>query len=63
MDKQVTAIVDEQTERILKNLSNELENMLDPLNDIASIKRSLSGMEEAIKHIQNDLTEIKNKLK
>ena len=37
--------------------------MLDPLNDIASIKRSLSGMEEAIKHIQNDLTEIKNKLK
>ena len=63
MDKQITALMDEQTKNTLDKLAASLEETLEPLNGIAELKSLVNNLGEKIDLLQKSLNEIKAKLK
>lgn len=63
MDKPVTIIMDEQTERSLDAVTARLENMLEPLQELSDIQSRLTEIEDLLRNLQADITELKSKIK
>ena len=61
MEKPVTTIMDEQTERSLNEVTKHLERILDPLNELGSIQSRLTEIEALLRTIQQDIAELKSK--
>ena len=62
-DKTVTAIMDEQTERSLNEVTSRLETILEPLQELNDIQCRLTEIEDLLRTLQGDITAIKNKIK
>ena len=62
-DKTVTAIMDEQTERSLNEVTSRLETILEPLQELNDIQSRLTEIEDLLRTLQGDITAIKNKIK
>ena len=62
-DKTVTAIIDEQTERSLNEVTSRLGEMLEPLQNLSDIQSRLTGIEALLRTLQGDITAIKSKMK
>ena len=62
-DKTVTAIMDEQTERSLNEVTSRLGEMLEPLQNLSDIQSRLTEIEALLRTLQGDITAIKSKMK
>ena len=63
MDKPVTAIMDEQTERSLNEVTARLETILEPLQELSDIQSRLTEIESLLRTLQADIAAIKSKIK
>ena len=63
MDKPVTAIMDEQTERSLNEVTDRLETILEPLQELSDIQSRLTEIESLLRTLQADIAAIKSTIK
>ena len=61
MDKPVTTVMDEQTERSLSEVTARLETILEPLNELPDIQSRLTEIESLLRTLQQDVAALKNK--
>ena len=55
MDKPVTTVMDEQTERSLSEVTARLETILEPLNELPDIQSRLTEIESLLRTLQQDV--------
>lgn len=63
MDKQITALMDEQTKNTLDKLAVSLEDALAPLSGIEELKSRVDHLVKKVDLLQASFNEIKAKLK